>query len=168
MPIVGQVGTFTDNTSKHIIALDFDGTITTRNEFPRMGRIRPFAKDVINLLHDLGAVVVIWTCRDYHHIPTLERWLHDNGIRYSSINSSIEYAPFEYEARKIYAHMYVDDRGFGWREHKYVMLEVMHEFMRGVMGIPKETITNISDKIYKKEDVDIVKLKNYLHGRGLL
>jgi hypothetical protein len=110
-------------------------------------------------------VVVVWTCRDKHHIPELERFLHDNEIKYTSINSSIKYAPFDYEARKIYAHMYVDDRGFGWKEYEYIMIDVMVEFMTKVMDIPNIMVDKISRSIIKMEDINLDEINNYLYGR---
>lgn len=133
-----QIDNFTDNARDFIIAFDFDGTITKTNEYPNFGKVREYSAETIQVIREAGAKVVIWTCRDSEDIQPLCDFLKNNGIECDSINSSIEFAPFPYESRKIYAHMYVDDRGFGWRNTEGIMVDVMHDFLTNIMGMPTD------------------------------
>lgn len=152
-----KIGKFTDNANGPIIAFDFDGTLTVANHFPEFAPIRKYAKEVTHALAHYGAIVLVWTCRDkgngIDHISPLHEWLCDNEISYHDINSCINFAPFMYEARKIYAHMYVDDRGFGWQETETILLDVMCEFMAKYMGMDSATILYIRESIVKGEYV---------------
>ena len=42
------------------IAVDFDGTIV-ENQYPSIGRERPFALRTLRALQDRGFIVVLWT-----------------------------------------------------------------------------------------------------------
>lgn len=144
---------FKDSAQMPIIAIDFDGTINCCAEeiYPVCGKPRMHAKQVINFMHKLGIKIVIWTSRDvaynqhekmtYDHISPMIEWLDANGIHYDAINKSIQFAPYAYNGRKVYAHMYVDDRGFGWRgssnEHDPIFLLVLEEFLYKVCRFSK-------------------------------
>ena len=138
---------FRDSAEAPIIAWDFDGTININGEhiFPECGVIRRHTKEVMNLLHDIGIRNVIWTSRDiaynqddkriYDHLSPMLKFLDDNGIKYDTINKSVQFAPYCYNGRKVYAHLYVDDRAFGWKEHDDVMLDVLNYIMCYIIGI---------------------------------
>ena len=162
-----QKDTFDDISRTHIIAFDFDGTLTMTNTFPDIGEPRPFAKQVVNLLHDIGVTVLIWTCRDaddiHDDITPMIKWLKEHDFRYSGINSVIEHSYFPYEARKIYAHMYVDDRAYGWNESHTVMIDVLDEFMKSVMEIDGEYRRAIINRIYNGEELNIDELKEHIY-----
>jgi hypothetical protein len=129
-----------------IIAWDLDGTINVDGEdiYPVCGTVRKYAKEVINLLHEIGVKVVIWTSRDVAYVqeecriyddltPAIE-FLDGNDIHYDAINKSIQFSPWHVNSRKVYAHMYVDDRAFGWEECDDIMLEVMAKFLIDIVG----------------------------------
>jgi hypothetical protein len=117
---------FNDSATMPIIAIDFDDTININgaHKYPVCGDVRPYAKEVINFMHKLGIKIVIWTSRDvaynqderkmYDHMSPMINWLDKNEIHYDAINKSIQFAPYHYNGRKVYAHMYVDDRAYGW------------------------------------------------------
>ena len=117
---------FNDSAPMPIIAIDFDDTINVlgSHTYPECGEVRLWAKEVIDFMHTLGIKIVIWTSRDvaynqdekkmYDHMSPMIEWLDANEIHYDAINKSIQFAPYHYNGRKVYAHMYVDDRAFGW------------------------------------------------------
>jgi hypothetical protein len=150
---------FKDNATSKIIAFDFDNTLCVGDHFPNIGEPRKYARQVVNKLHELGVKIVIWTCRDIDRvmdmaddIKPMEEWLKSNGIHYDSVNSAIEFAPFHYEARKIYAHMYVDDRAFGWNsEDENILLDVFMEFAVKHLGMSIEDVTAIAFEIEMSE-----------------
>lgn len=134
---------FIDNSIAPIIAIDFDGTICTGNSHPdpHNGELRPYAKEVINFLYDVGVKVVIWTNRknikgtDIKDKLLMKQWLDENGIKYHTVNDSTEFAPYHYYGRKIYAHMFVDDRAYGFNNNDdYIMIKVLNNFLVDIIG----------------------------------
>lgn len=147
-----QIGQFTDNARSPIIAFDFDGTITQENTYPHCGQLRKYVKEVFDMLYKHGVKIVVWTCRETND-KNMIQFLCNNDIVYHAINSSIEFAPFDYESRKIYAHMYVDDRAFGFDENdEEIMIKIYVDFMS------KNTNRQYTDILH---DVNIIKYGEY-------
>lgn len=146
---------FKDSAPMPIIAIDFDDTINVNGSdtYPVCGEVRMYAKEVINFMHKLGIKIVIWTSRDvaynqeekrmYDHMTHMIDWLDENDIHYDAINKSIQFAPYHYNGRKVYAHMYVDDRAFGWHGSETgndcIFIMVLEEFLRRVCGFSKHS-----------------------------
>lgn len=144
---------FHDSAQFPIIAVDFDDTININgaDTYPVCGDVRPYCKSVFKFMNELGIKIVIWTSRDmaynqeekktYDHLTPMLEWLADNEICYDAINKSIQFAPYAYNGRKVYAHMYVDDRSFGWYGaddgNDKIMLDVLKEFLYTVCGFSK-------------------------------
>jgi len=101
------------NRISKVIAIDFDGTITDRNLFPRIGKPRKDAIKYINKLHTEGHYIIIWTCRGEQSLIAMADWLDKNGVKYNKIN---ENAPLERigfkPSPKVFANYYIDDLGF--------------------------------------------------------
>lgn len=163
---------FIDNSIAPIIAIDFDDTICIGNSYPdpHYGTVRPYAKEVINFLYDIGVKVVIWTNRknvkgtDIKDKLLMKEWLDEMGIRYHTVNDSTQFAPFKYYGRKLYAHMFVDDRGFGFKCHdKYVMLNVLRDFLINIVGCNEETAYHIDDAILIHKAISQVDMKCIEH-----
>ena len=116
------------NRISKVIAIDFDGTITDRNLFPRIGKPRKDAIKYINKLHTEGHYIIIWTCRGEQSLIAMADWLDKNGVKYNKIN---ENAPLEIigfkPAPKIFAEYYIDDRSYQelpcWSE----IYRILHE-----------------------------------------
>jgi hypothetical protein len=93
-----------------IFAVDFDGTIV-EHKYPSIGKLLPYAKEVINLLHEEGHKIIIWTCRHKHEdILAATEFLKHSGIWFDKINANVEETGFN-SLPKIYADVYIDDRG---------------------------------------------------------
>lgn len=92
---------------KHlVVAIDFDGTITKDNEFPKkIGVLRDGCKEAIDYIRE-NHKVIIWTCRSGEYLKEMIKFLQANGITYDGINSDI-YAKTD---RKILADIYIDDK----------------------------------------------------------
>lgn len=99
-----------------ILAIDFDGTIVEQN-YPEMGALRENAKEVINRLYDEGHTILIWTVRSRtdQAVQKMKNFLDENQIKYHTINENADsilndptWSDF---SRKIYADLYIDDRG---------------------------------------------------------
>lgn len=140
---------FQDSAIAPIIAWDFDDTININggHKYPECGEIRKYTREIINLLHDIGVKNIIWTSRDvayvqeegmiYDDLTPAIKFLDDNDIHYDAINKSVQFSPWHVNSRKVYAHMYVDDRAFGWAEHcdQDIMLCVLESIFITILGI---------------------------------
>ncbi|WP_165025266.1 hypothetical protein [Dysgonomonas sp. ZJ279] len=109
-----------------IIAVDFDGTLHT-GEFPNIGSPAPYAIDYMQKLSNDGHYLIIWTCRCGDKLTEAINWLLSRGIPFDRINEHEpgNLAKYNTNSRKVYAHLYVDDRQVGglptWEEiYSYV------------------------------------------------
>ena len=90
-----------------VIAVDFDGCITTKNCFPNISEPRPYVVEAIKHIQQAGHKVILWTCREGIHLERAVAWLHEHDINLSGYN----YNPFyQLQSRKIVADMYIDDK----------------------------------------------------------
>lgn len=152
---------YEDNSVAPIIAMDFDGTISVGDSFPQPKVIRQFAKEVINFLVDAGVKVVIYSSRDvainqdtyqvHDDITPMVDFLRSNNVRYSAINKSVQFAPFRYNSRKVYAHMYVDDRGYGWIESPCAMIYVLRDILTDLLCVDSDLADMICSMISRGE-----------------
>ena len=97
-----------------IIAVDFDGTIHD-GQWPRIGEAMPGAREAINALRAEGHYIIIWTCREGRQQTEMVNWLLEKDIGFDRINDHRpdEVAAYDSNARKVYAHCYVDDKNVG-------------------------------------------------------
>ena len=97
-----------------IIAIDFDGTIC-RGKYPSIAGIQPYAKETINKLFASGHYLIINTCRSGESLLEAINWMLTQGITFSRVNDNHpeESARYNNNSRKIYAHLYIDDKNLG-------------------------------------------------------
>lgn len=140
-----------DTSNVPIIAIDFDETICIGSSlgkcsiYPEISEeechIRPYADKVLRFLHALGVKIIINTCRDGEiDIAPIKKYHEKHNIPYDTINQQI--AVYTYDARKIYAHMYVDDKAFGWNNSTLIMLSVLLEFLIHICKFSTDTASN--------------------------
>jgi hypothetical protein len=92
-----------------IIAIDFDGTIV-KHEYPEIGELVPFAKEVINLLVNNGHKCFLYTMRSDKTLIEAKNFCISNGIRLCGWNES----PNQFSlSPKQYANIYIDDAALG-------------------------------------------------------
>jgi len=89
-----------------VIACDFDGTITEKNSFPEIAKIRKHAAEAIRKFQNAGHTVVLWTCREGKYLDEARVFLRLNGIELDGFN----YSPYQLQSRKIVADVYIDDK----------------------------------------------------------
>lgn len=97
-----------------IIAVDFDGTLH-RSEFPKIGKPEPYAAECLRKLKADGHFLIIWTCRTGNYLTDAVNWLMENDIPFHRINDQCPEVGKLYSdlPRKIYAHIYIDDKQIG-------------------------------------------------------
>ena len=102
-----------------IIAVDFDGTLHN-GEWPAIGEPLPYAVEAMNAFKSDGHTLVIWTCREGRLQTEMANWLFENAITFDRINENIGWEQYGYNARKVNADVYIDDRNLGglpsWHE----------------------------------------------------
>lgn len=99
---------------KKTIVIDFDGTLFT-DEYPKVGRPKRHAKEVVNTLYSLGHTIVINTCRAGKHEYEAKEALKKHGIKYHCINENpIELiCRYGNDCRKLGGDIYIDDKNLG-------------------------------------------------------
>lgn len=118
-----------NNISQLHVAVDFDGTIVEGNNYPRIGKLRPYAKQVLNKMSKHGYYLYLWTCRTGEVLQDAIEFLHQNGIYLDSYNKGPSTG-----SPKLIADVYIDDAAYpnagtiDWLEvAKYFGIEVDSE-----------------------------------------
>lgn len=118
-----------------IIAIDFDGTIS-RGKFPAIDGLQPYAAEVINRLYQQGHYLIINTCRSGEQCVDAVNFMLQQGIPFHRINDNQpdQTALYNNNSRKIYAHLYIDDKnlgGFpGWLQAEEMINQVEAEYQQ--------------------------------------
>lgn len=97
-----------------IIAIDFDGTIC-RGQYPNIDGLQLDAKKYIQKLKADGHYIIIYTCRCGDYLTQVINWLLENEIPFDRVNDNEpkSTALYKHNSRKVYAHIYVDDKQVG-------------------------------------------------------
>lgn len=97
--------------NKLVIAIDFDGTITT-NSFPEVGELIEGANHYIQKMYQDGHYIIINTCRSGRYEGMAEDFLNKQSIPFHFINSNLPELidKFSQDCRKISADIYIDDK----------------------------------------------------------
>lgn len=97
-----------------IIAIDFDGTIST-GRYPAIDGLRPGAKEAINALYTEGCYIIINTCRSGQQLLDAINFMLHVGVKFDRVNDNhpLESAKYNNNSRKIFAHIYIDDKQIG-------------------------------------------------------
>ena len=105
-----------------IIAIDFDGTLHT-GKWPEIGAPAPYAIEVTQRLKADGHYLIIWTCSEWSNdLVSMVNWLLKHQIPFDRVNDNHPEQISKYKAngRKVYAHVYIDDKNLGglptWNE----------------------------------------------------
>ncbi|MCE8193180.1 hypothetical protein JFY65_03210 [Porphyromonas gingivalis] len=124
-----------------IIAVDFDGTLF-RDAFPAVGEVMPGAVDAMRALHRAGHYLIIWTCRYGDRLLDAVSALVAHGIPFDRINDHNPENIRQYggeAGKKVYAHIYIDDKnlgGFpGWEVALKEISRVEDEYARRRKGL---------------------------------
>ena len=89
-----------------VIAVDFDGTITDKNIFPKIGEWKEHAIEAIKNLQQHGHKCILWTCREGNYLELAKDALAKAGL----IMDGYNFSPYQLQSRKIVADVYIDDK----------------------------------------------------------
>ncbi len=93
-----------------VIAIDFDGTVV-KHRYPYLGAELPNATDVLNRLTKAGHKLILLTMRDGSRLEQAIRWFKDRDVYIWAVNKNPDQDWTT--SPKVYADLYIDDRGLG-------------------------------------------------------
>jgi hypothetical protein len=151
------------NLKYNLIAIDFDGTIV-EEAFPELGALKPHAKRVIQRIRREGGRIAIWTARNKRFDEAIQTFLNENDIPFDVYNDHFPENKEKYNwtaelgSPKIFAEIYIDDRGYGVKDRHIDWLEVErhlfgdNEFGGYVVSDQGFTISLTRDNVGDKHD----------------
>lgn len=96
-----------------ILAVDFDGTITTKNGFPDINTAEPDI-EIINkckTLKKCGVKIVLWTNRTDRYLDDAVKFCESYGLTFDAVNANVpEVRSLGLNPRKVWATEYWDDK----------------------------------------------------------
>ena len=106
---------FSPEGRKGIVAVDFDGTLFAEGAYPGVGAPHTFLIEVLKKLQKMGCFVILWTCRCGEPLVNAVKACEEQGLVLDGVNSnhisSILQWGAEPQSVKIFADVYIDDRG---------------------------------------------------------
>lgn len=96
------------------IAVDFDGTLVN-HEFPKIGKEKPFAFDVLRMLQQEGHTLILWTVREGVLLDEAVAFCKSKGVTFYAVNSNYPEGSYPNApvSRKIDADVFIDDSNVG-------------------------------------------------------
>ncbi|PCH76377.1 MAG: hydrolase [Flavobacteriaceae bacterium] len=95
------------------IAVDFDGTIVS-DSYPKIGKTRLFAFDVLLRLQAEGHQLLLWTVRDGIQLEEAVAFCKKNGLVFYAVNKNFpEEESLTTASRKLNADIFIDDKNIG-------------------------------------------------------
>ena len=95
-----------------IIAVDFDGYLTYKDNYPNIkyARIDRIAK--LRLLRSKGHKLILWTCRSGKYLDDAVNFCKNFGLEFDAVNDNLEDCIEKYNnnCRKVFADIYLDDK----------------------------------------------------------
>jgi hypothetical protein len=105
-----------------IICVDFDHTLY-HTDYPDVGHLYPNAKETMDYLLNIGAYIIINTCRTGKALYQAQEQMFFDGIIYHSINDHCSIIKDKYYSdhnkeenfsRKIFCDILIDDTSLDW------------------------------------------------------
>lgn len=106
------------------IAVDFDGTLNMKHNFPELGEPRMWLIEMLISYRASGGKLILWTCREDvkpgeyanfsegTYLTDAVEWCRSYGLEFDAVNMNI--AEIKYPgirtSRKIMADLYIDDK----------------------------------------------------------
>ena len=101
-----------------VVAIDFDGTISTEPHMGKELKLHPYCKEVLTELRKEGVTFILWTCRTGKYLDEAVKFLAENEMfhLFTTVNNQLPEIEELYHpdvARKVGADFYYDDRNLG-------------------------------------------------------
>ena len=93
-----------------VIAVDFDGTITKRNNFPEIGELKDYCIEALQLLRKQGHKLILWTCRTGSNLEAAVTLLREKGFEFDAVNEQL--LTYGTLSNKVCADVYIDDNAW--------------------------------------------------------
>ena len=109
-----------NNLKYPIVAVDYDDTLTTNNDYPNAGCINMLAINYCKEFRRRGGLLLLLTCRAGIPLTDALESLAKEGLTFDAVNKNVqeqvnywnETAPNTEISPKPFAHLYIDDRAF--------------------------------------------------------
>lgn len=94
-----------------IYAVDFDGTLC-ENRYPAIGAPNNDLIEFLKYVKTQGDKIILWTCRNGELLDEAIKWCSEHGLTFDAVNENLPEIIdlFGSDTRKIFAHVYIDDR----------------------------------------------------------
>jgi hypothetical protein len=94
-----------------IIACDFDGTLC-EDRWPDIGEPNHEVINYLRMKKLEGVRLILWTCRADGDLEKAVDWCKEQGLQFDAVNANLPevIAEFGNDTRKIFAHIYIDDK----------------------------------------------------------
>jgi hydroxymethylpyrimidine pyrophosphatase-like HAD family hydrolase len=112
-----------NSNNKYIIAIDFDGTLTMKHEFPEIGNPRVWLIEKAKKWKKEGHRLILWTCREdikestnsifstRDYLTEALEWCKGFNLEFDVVNQNISEESSNLKfSRKIFADYYIDDK----------------------------------------------------------
>ena len=107
-----------NNLKYPIIAVDYDDTLTTNNNYPEAGTPNLLAIHYCKEFRRKGGLLLLYTCRAGIPLTNALESLAKEGLTFDAVNANVQeqldrWLDTDTEiSPKPFAHMYIDDRAF--------------------------------------------------------
>ena len=107
------------------VAVDFDGVITVKDNFPEIHDLNPWIISDLIALKNKGYKLILWTCREGKYLEKAIQICKDNGLEFDAVNDNLEENKLKYKnnCRKVAADYYLDDKNINSAELHYLIFE---------------------------------------------
>ena len=101
-----------------IIAVDFDGTLCD-DTYPSIGE--PHIELIEQLKQfkeaDTSNRLILWTCRANEELEKAVSWCSKFGLYFDALNDNVieHIQKYDFNTRKVFADVYIDDKCIDWR-----------------------------------------------------
>ena len=102
----------------HVVAVDYDGTLTIENAYPAVGTPNVKAIEILKRFRKAGGKVILWTLRTNKYLSDAISSMKSLGLEFDAVNEDLPEAKEKWllehpdcgSSNKAFADMYIDDR----------------------------------------------------------
>ena len=110
--------------TKPVIAVDFDDTLIYANGIPNGQLI-----SVLKNFRKKGGKLILWTCRNDRKLHEAVVMCTEMGLFFDAVNCNVPESCYLFEtgygSPKVFAHLYIDDKGQGNLTQAYEKIDML-------------------------------------------